>query len=81
MTINGEMKSIRAGLTSGSHGLIEIYHYSQVEKSSRSHERLERVAMDEPHRISDLRLIGKGRYVIEVLIMELLATAISISCY
>ena len=69
------------GLTSGSHGLIEIYHYSRVEKSSLSNEWLERVEMDEPHRIPELRLIGKGRYVIDVLIMELLAATISVSCY
>ena len=80
-TINGEMKSSRVVLTSGSHGLIEIYHYSRVEKSSRSHERLERVAMDEAHRIPELKLISKGLYVIEVLIMEVLVATISVSCY
>ena len=79
--INGEMKSSRVVLTSGSHGLIEMYHYSRVEKSSRIHERLERVAMDEAHRILELKLIRKGLYLIEVLIMEVLAVTISVSCY
>ena len=80
-TINCEMKSSRVGLTLGSHGMIEIYHYSRVEKFSQSYEWLERVAMDEPYRSPELRLIGKGRHVIEVLIMELLAATISVSFY
>ena len=60
---------------------MEIYHYSRVEKYLQSHERLKTVAMDEPHRISELKLIGKGQYVIEVLIMELLAAKINVSHY
>ena len=81
MTINGEMKSSRVGLTSGSHDLIEIYHYSQVEKSLLTNEWLEIVEMDKPHRILELRLIDKSWYVIDVLIMELLTAIISVSCY
>ena len=75
------MKSSRVGLTLGSHGLIEIYHYFRVEKSLQSHERIERVVMDEPHRILELKLIGKGREVIEVVIVELFAAIVSVLCY
>ena len=79
--INDEMKSSRVALTQGGYGMIKIYHHSWVEKSAWSHKRLERVAMNEPHRSPKLRLIGKGRDVIEVLSMKLLATKISVPYY
>ena len=61
--------------------MIKIYHHSWVEKSMRSHKLLKRVAMNEPHRILKLWLIGKGRDVIEVLSMELPVVTISVPCY
>ena len=80
-TINGEMKSNRVALTPEGHGLIKIYHHSRVEKSVWSHKLVEKVAMNEPHRIPESRLIGKDRDVIEVLSMKLLAMKISVPCY
>ena len=71
----------RVALTPGGHGLIKIYHHSRVEKSKISHKQLEKVAMNEAHRILELRLISKGQDVIEVLNMELLAATISVPCY
>ena len=39
MAINGEVNSGGVALTSGSHGLVKVNHYSRIEKSTWSHKR------------------------------------------
>ena len=59
MTINGEVNSSGMALTSRRHGLVKVNHYSRIEKSTWSHERLERVAMNEPLRILKFDILAK----------------------
>ena len=77
--INSEVNRSGVALTSGSHGLVKINHHSQVEKLEESHKRLERVALNEPHRIPKLRQIGKSWNVIKMFVVEVLVAAINVA--
>ena len=66
------------GLAPGCHRVVELDDHSRVEKPTRCHERLQGVPLHSEHRVSELRVYGKGCKIVINLVMKVPLIAINI---
>ena len=60
----------------GSHGMVKFDDHMQIEEPAQSHEGLQGITLHKSHRVSKLKEGCESRNVIEILIVQILATAI-----
>ena len=61
--------------------MVEFDDHTRIEEPVWSHEGFQGVALHKPHGVPKLREGGESRDVIKIFIVQILATAIEITCY